>query len=95
MSEKSHSSPLHPRMSMKQSPNLSAFQSQSNVQRCGDIYKDDDDDENIQDVEMSEQQVRQDLYMVFVNEKDLRHHETISIKASLFKGIAVRIKDLN
>ena len=33
--------------------------------------------------------------MVFVNEKDLRHHETISIKASLFKGIAVRLKDLN
>jgi hypothetical protein len=32
--------------------------------------------------------------MVFINEKDLKHYETISIKASLFKGIAVRIKDL-
>ena len=33
--------------------------------------------------------------MCFTNDKDLRHHETISIKASLFKGIAVRVKILN
>ena len=33
--------------------------------------------------------------MCFTNDKDLRHHETISIKASLYKGIAVRVKILN
>jgi hypothetical protein len=31
----------------------------------------------------------------FTNDKDLRHHETISIKAALFKGIAVRVKIMN
>ena len=38
---------------------------------------------------------RQDLFVCFTNDKDLRHHETISIKASLYKGIAVRVKSLN
>ena len=35
------------------------------------------------------------MYYVFTNEKDLRHHETILIKASLYTGIAVRVKALN
>ena len=30
--------------------------------------------------------------MVFNNEKDLRHHEAIRIKASLYTGIALRVK---
>lgn len=30
--------------------------------------------------------------MVFSNEKDLRHHEAIRIKASLYTGIALRVK---
>ena len=38
---------------------------------------------------------RADQYVQFTNDKDLRHHETISIKASLYKGIAVRVKILN
>lgn len=33
--------------------------------------------------------------MQFTNEKDLRHHETITIKASLYTGIAVKVKYLN
>ena len=30
--------------------------------------------------------------MVFSNEKDLRHHEAIRIKASIYTGIALRVK---
>ena len=30
--------------------------------------------------------------MVFGNEKDLRHNEAIRIKASLYTGVAVRVK---
>ena len=33
-----------------------------------------------------------DAYVVFSNEKDLRHNEAIRIKASLYTGIAVRVK---
>lgn len=33
--------------------------------------------------------------MLFTNEKDLRHPETISIKAQHYKGIAVKVKILN
>jgi hypothetical protein len=39
--------------------------------------------------------VRQELFVCFTNDKDLRHHETISIKAGQYKGIAVRVKILN
>lgn len=35
---------------------------------------------------------RQDAFVVFSNEKDLRHHEAIRIKASLYTGIALRVK---
>ena len=40
-------------------------------------------------------QCRQDLYVCFTNDKDLRHHETISIKAAMYKGIAIKVKILN
>ena len=36
--------------------------------------------------------VRQDAFVVFNNEKDLRHHEAIRIKVSLYTGIALRVK---
>lgn len=35
---------------------------------------------------------RQEAFVVFSNEKDLRHHEAIRIKASLYTGIALRVK---
>ena len=35
---------------------------------------------------------RQDAFVVFSNEKDLRHAEAIRIKASLYTGIALRVK---
>lgn len=37
-------------------------------------------------------EVRQDAFVVFNNEKDLRHHEAIRIKISLYTGIALRVK---
>lgn len=37
---------------------------------------------------------RQDLFVCFTNEKDLRHYESIRIKSSLYTGIAVRVKNL-
>ena len=37
---------------------------------------------------------RQDAYVIFANEKDLRHFESIRIKASLYTGIAVRVKNM-
>lgn len=37
---------------------------------------------------------RQDLFVCFTNEKDLRHYESIRIKSSLYTGIAIRIKNL-
>ncbi len=50
-----------------------------------------------QDEEKEEEQLKQrkDDYVVFTNEKDLRHHETISIKAQQYKGIALKIKIMN
>ena len=38
---------------------------------------------------------RQDAYVVFAHEKDLRHFESIRIKASLYTGIAVRVKNIS
>ena len=35
---------------------------------------------------------RQEAFVVFSNEKDLRHHEAIRIKAGLYTGIALRVK---
>ena len=35
---------------------------------------------------------RQDAYVIFSNEKDLRHFESIRIKSQLYTGIAVRTK---
>ena len=32
------------------------------------------------------------MYVCFKNDKDLRHPETISIKAQMYKGIAVQVK---
>jgi hypothetical protein len=55
-----------------------------------------DEDEGEMEEDKPEQPLaRQDLFVCFTNDKDLRHHETISIKASLYKGIAVRVKSLN
>ena len=45
--------------------------------------------------EIKENQTRQDAYVVFSNEKDLRHNEAIRIKASLYTGIALRVKILS
>ena len=36
--------------------------------------------------------MRQDAYVIFANEKDMRHHESIRIKSQLYTGIAVRTK---
>mmetsp|Transcript_5920 Transcript_5920/g.9661 ORF Transcript_5920/g.9661 Transcript_5920/m.9661 type:complete len:294 (+) Transcript_5920:103-984(+) len=59
---------------------------------ASELPEDDDGD----DEDKPEQpQTRQDLFVCFTSEKDLRHHETISIKASLYKGIAVKVKILN
>ena len=38
--------------------------------------------------------MRQDIYVIFANEKDLRYHESIRIKASLYTGIALRVKTI-
>ena len=55
-----------------------------------------DDEEGELDEDKPEQPLtRQDQYVCFTNDKDLRHHETISIKASLYKGIAVKVKIMN
>lgn len=53
-----------------------------------------EEDEDIEDNE-NKPRTRQDMYYVFNNDKDLRHHETILIKASLYTGIAVKVKVLN
>ena len=37
---------------------------------------------------------RQDAYVIFTNEKDLRHAESIRIKSALYTGIAIRVKFL-
>ena len=37
---------------------------------------------------------RQDLFVCFTNEKDLRHFESIRIKSSKYTGIAIRVKNL-
>ena len=42
--------------------------------------------------EVQVQTERQDAFVVFSNDKDLRHHEAIRIKASLYTGIALRVK---
>ena len=42
--------------------------------------------------EIKQSTERQDAFVVFANEKDLRHHEAIRIKASLYTGIALRVK---
>lgn len=39
-------------------------------------------------------ETRQDLFVCFTNEKDLRHYESIKIISSLYTGIAVRVKNL-
>ena len=49
-------------------------------------------DSDTEKKEVSEQ--RQDAYVIFANEKDLRHFESIRIKASLYTGIAVRVKNM-
>ena len=36
--------------------------------------------------------VRADAYVIFSNEKDMRHYESIRIKSQLYTGIAVRTK---
>jgi len=55
----------------------------------------EEDDGEIEEEKPDQPLTRQDLFVCFTNDKDLRHHETISIKASLYKGIAVRVKILN
>ena len=45
--------------------------------------------------EKKQSDVRQDMAVVFQNEKDLRHHEAIRIKASHYTGIALRVKVLS
>lgn len=42
--------------------------------------------------EVKQPDARQDAFVVFTSEKDLRHHEAIRIKASLYTGIALRVK---
>jgi hypothetical protein len=34
------------------------------------------------------------MFVCFTNEKDLRHYESIRIKASLYTGIAIRVKNV-
>lgn len=55
----------------------------------------DEDEEDMDDEQNDKKRTRQDMYYVFTNDKDLRHHETILIKASLYTGIAVRVKALS
>ena len=63
------------------------------AQRQGELG---DEDEGEQEEDKPEQPLaRQDLFVCFTNDKDLRHHETISIKAALYKGIAIKVKILN
>ena len=56
-----------------------------------DLDDDADFDEDRAEVPLS----RQDLYVCFTNDKDLRHPETISIKAQMYKGISVKVKILS
>lgn len=55
----------------------------------------DDDDAEIEDEKNDQPLTRKDECIVFEHEKDLRHLEPIAIKASLYKGIAVKVKILN
>lgn len=55
----------------------------------------DEEDGELDDDKNEKPRTRQDEYYVFTNDKDLRHYETILIKASPYKGIAVRVKLLN
>jgi len=34
------------------------------------------------------------MFVCFTNEKDLRHYESIRIKASLYTGVAIRVKNV-
>ena len=45
--------------------------------------------------ELKPAEQRQDAFVVFSNEKDLRHSEAIRIKASLYTGIALRVKTIS
>ena len=63
------------------------------MQKAGDAGEEEDGE--LEEDKPEQPLTRQDLYVCFTNDKDLRHHETISIKASLYKGIAVRVKILN
>jgi len=48
--------------------------------------------QSVDSIEEGKSEARQDAFVVFSNEKDLRHHEAIRIKASLYTGIALRLK---
>lgn len=41
----------------------------------------EDEDNDLEDERHDQPQERQDMYVCFTNDKDLRHPETISIKA--------------
>ena len=45
------------------------------------VKQDNDEDEDLDEEKQDQPMERQDLYVCFTNDKDLRHPETISIKA--------------
>ena len=55
----------------------------------------EDDDPDADEENKDQPKEREDDYALFKNDKDLRHPETISIKAQNFKGICVNVKILN
>ena len=41
-----------------------------------------------------EERKREDFFLVLTMEKDLRHHESVRVKAQYFTGITIRVKAL-
>jgi predicted nuclease of predicted toxin-antitoxin system len=46
------------------------------------------------DDELNKRKPRRDEFIVFNNDKDLRHYESIRVKAQYFTGIVLRCKQL-
>ena len=55
----------------------------------------DDEDCDLDDDQAEEILTRQDAFCLFTNEKDLKSHESIAIKAQHSNGISLRVKIVN
>jgi hypothetical protein len=55
---------------------------------------DDEDSESEEEVKEEGVKKREDVFVCFTNDKDLRHYESIRVKAQYYTGIAIRTKNI-